>query len=108
MSFSFSPKALRNIDEIHTYVARENPAAARKILDRIHTIAAYLGDFPLSGRPTGLREIRVCPVHPYPYLIFFRPVPGKKEVRILRVRHAARRPLFLNDPAALFAHDAAP
>jgi len=102
MNVSFSPVALRNIDGIFDYIARDNPAAARKVRDRIRAIVTYLGEYPDSGRPTGFHGIRVCPVYPYPYLVFFQFLPEKKEVRILRVRHAARQPLFLNDPVARF------
>jgi len=102
VSFSFSLRAARQVDEIYNYIAHDNPAAAQKVVDRIYTVAGYLADYPHSGRSTSVRDIRVFLAHPYPYLVFFRRVPGRDEIRILRVRHASRRPLNLNDPQREF------
>ena len=100
---SYSPRALREIAEIYAYIAKKNAAGAECVRDRINEAAAFVGDFPSTGRAVPLKNIRVIPVDPYPYLIFFREVPRQREVRILRVRHAARRPLYVNEPAREFA-----
>lgn len=105
MAYSFSPRALKNVDAIYNHIARDNPSAAQKVIDRIYTIAAYLAEYPNSGRATKLRNMRVVGAHPYPYLIYFHLLPSRREIRILRVRHAARRPLFFNEPSADFAHE---
>ena len=102
MFFSFSLRAARQVDEIYNYIAHDNPAAAQKVVDRIYSVAGYLADYPHSGHPTCVGDIRVYPAHPYPYLVYFRSVSGRDEVRILRVRHASRRPLNLNDPPSEF------
>jgi plasmid stabilization system protein ParE len=102
MAHSYSPRALRDISAIYEYIAKDSPSGAQHVLDRIEEVAAMLGEYPFSGRLTRKRDIRVYPLNTYPYLIFFRQVPAKREVRILRVRHAARRPVHLNDPAREF------
>ena len=104
MRVSFSPRATRQVNEIYSYIARDNAAAALRVVDRIYAITSYLADYPGVGRATDLRDVRVIPARPYPYLIFYRLVPERMEVRILRVRHAARRPLVLNDPERDFIH----
>jgi plasmid stabilization system protein ParE len=91
MWLSFSRRALHEISEIYEYLARENPAAAAKVLERIHQLSLLAADYPHTGRSVSLSGVRMLPVAHYPYLIFFRRVPGRSEVRILRVRHAARR-----------------
>ena len=98
MGVSFSPQATRQVDEIYNYIARDNPVAAKKVVDRIYAIASYLADYPRAGRATDLRDVHVIPALPYPYLIFYRFVPKREEVRILRVRHGARRPFFHEAP----------
>jgi plasmid stabilization system protein ParE len=100
---SYSPRALREIAEIYAYIVKENPAGAERVRDRIKEVAALVGDFPSTGRAVSMKNIRVIPVDPYPYLVFFREVPRQREVRILRVRHAARRRLYVNEPAREFA-----
>jgi plasmid stabilization system protein ParE len=103
VSVSYSPRALREIAEIYAYIAKENPTGAERVRDRIKEVAAFVGEFPSAGRAVSLKNIRVIPVDPHPYLIFFREVPRQREVRILRVRHAARRPLYVNEPTREFA-----
>lgn len=103
MKVSYSPRALREIAAIYEYIVKENPAGAERVRDRIKEVAAFVGEFPSTGRAVSLKNIRVIPVDPHPYPIFFREVPRQHEVRILRVRHAARRPLYVNEPGREFA-----
>lgn len=93
MRLSFSSAALRQVEEIYAYIAANNPRAAQKIVDRIYTVSKLLAEFPNSGRETKMRGVRVRMVHPYPYLIFYRQLPGQDDLRILRVRHAKRQVL---------------
>jgi plasmid stabilization system protein ParE len=99
---------LRDIDAIFDYVAADSPSGAGNILKRIEELCAMLGEYPWSGRPTNRPGVRIYPLVDYPYLIFFRPLPLTRDVRILRVRHAARRPLHLNESAREFARYSRP
>jgi len=103
MPASFSARALRNIVEIFRYIAKDDPIAAGVVRDRIFTVADLVAEYPQLGHDTCVHGIRVAPVSPYPYLVFFRHVRAERCVRILRVRHAARRPLYVNEPAREFA-----
>lgn len=102
MKLTFSTRALKEISAIFDYIANENPAAAEMVRARIYVIAQFAAEFPYTGRPVGMRGTRVLPVKRYPYLVFFRRVPGQQEVRILRVRHGARRHPGFQDEAAEF------
>lgn len=82
------PQAIRDADEIFLYIARDNPAAADRMVDRITDAAERLRDFPRSGAPRpeagkGLRGITIGP-----YILYYRIVGDVIEV--VRVLHGAR------------------
>jgi plasmid stabilization system protein ParE len=82
--------ALRNLDEEAAYVAAEDPAAARLVVERVLDAVALLGDQPGIGRPgrvPGTRELVVLKTR---FLVPYR-VRGNT-VEILRVFHTSRRP----------------
>jgi addiction module RelE/StbE family toxin len=91
MRVAYGRRALAQLDEIFSYVARDSPAAAANMAARIESLVMLLGTFPQMGRATDKPGTRVIGVPGYPYLIFYRILAD--EVRILRVRHSARRPL---------------
>jgi addiction module RelE/StbE family toxin len=85
----WSPTALRQIARIHDYLAEFNPRAAGDVVRTLIQSGDRLAEFPHQGRAvrgTPAREL----VTSYPYIIRYRIT--RDTVRILRVRHAARRP----------------
>lgn len=90
MRVIWSPAALREIEHIYRYIARFNPHAAPDMAGEILAAGDSLERLPYRGRAvpgTGLRELTIV----YPYIIRYRVAAG--HVRILRVRHGARRPI---------------
>ena len=85
----FSATASRQIREIYSYIARDSPYAAARVIDRIVEVAEFVAANPATGRATLVRDMRAFPATPYPYLVYFRKLRG--EVRIVRVLHSARR-----------------
>jgi len=88
MQVVWSPTSLRQIEEIHDYIARDNPLAAIKMAELLHNAGERLDTFPGQGRPvpgTRMRELIVRP-----YIIRYQ-IDGNR-VLIVRVRHGARRP----------------
>lgn len=82
-------KALRNLDEEATYIAKEDPAAARLVVARVLDAVALLEEQPGIGRPgrvPGTRELVVTKTR---YIVPYR-VRGEV-VEILRVFHTSRR-----------------
>jgi toxin ParE1/3/4 len=93
MKVTFSSKALSALDEIHSYISSDSPRAAGEVVAYIESLCFKLGHFPGMRRPTSLAGVRMIPAGRYPYLVFYAVLSDVREVRILRVRHAARRPL---------------
>ena len=82
-------RTLRNLDEEAEYIARDDPDAAARIVDRIATSIERLATHPAlgrTGRVPGTRELMLSGT---PYVVPYR-VRGET-VEILRVFHGARK-----------------
>lgn len=90
MHVSWLRKALRNLDEEATFIAADDPAAARLVVERVLAAVAMLPEQPAMGRPgrvPGTRELVVLRTR---YVVPYR-VRGET-IEILRVFHTSRRP----------------
>jgi toxin ParE1/3/4 len=85
----WSPSALREVARATEYLMDFNPRAAAHLAEGLVEAGDSLAQFPYRGRmvpKTDKREL----VTAYPYIIRYRII--RDVVRILRVRHTARRP----------------
>jgi toxin ParE1/3/4 len=88
---SWSRKALDDIKEQAVFIAQDNPAAARRVADRIRDTGRSLEDMATGrpGRVSGSYE-KLVPGLPY-ILAYAITSQGEREVvAILRVIHTAR------------------
>jgi len=86
----WSVEALDDLEELHGYIENANPKAAHDVFLRIVDQVAPLARYPAlgrSGRVPGTRELVVSKT---PFIVAYA-VIGDDVVRILAVRHAARR-----------------
>jgi toxin ParE1/3/4 len=93
---TFAAPALAELRKIALYIALDSPEAAARTAKRILEAIDALADFPernivLNQPKSGLPPIRSLPVGNY--VVFFEVLKDQKIVRILRIRHGARRPL---------------
>ena len=87
MKFGYllSDEAENDIDEIITYIAQENPTAARTFLDSLYETMEKLCDNPHIGH---LREdltdkpVKFCPFK-WHYIIIYKPTSPIEIVRVL-------------------------
>ncbi len=82
-------RALKNLDDEAEYIARENPQAAARTVERIVTGVDRLATNPASGRPGRVPGTRELVITGLPYIVPYR-VRGET-AEILRVFHAARK-----------------
>jgi len=80
--------AISDLDDIAAYIAQDSPKAAERMAEKIVMAALRLETAPERGRSisNGRRELTTIP----PYLIRYR-LTGDI-MRILEIRHGARRP----------------
>jgi toxin ParE1/3/4 len=89
MRVRWTRRALRALDEIAEYIAKERPLAAARMLERVQEAVTSLAAHPdlgREGRVPGTRELIVAGT---PFIIPYRVREGA--VEILSVLHAARR-----------------
>ncbi len=89
MKLRWTAPALRDLEEIGDYIARDNPAAAERVVTTILDQAELLTTHPHVGRPGRVPNTRELVVADLPYIAPYR-VRGD-EVQILAVLHGARR-----------------
>jgi toxin ParE1/3/4 len=87
---AFTPKAQRDLRHIWSYVAKENPAAADRLVDRIFEKCELAARFPSMGppRPALGPTVRVLFVGTYVVVMRARP----NGIEVLAIVHGARDP----------------
>lgn len=90
MTVVWEEDALNDLEGIYTYIAQDNPDAARETAERIMDAAAQLEHTPGMGRPGRVPNTRELVVPGTAYLLPYR--VKRREVQILRVFHTAQRP----------------
>jgi toxin ParE1/3/4 len=91
MKIVYGKSALRDLESIRAYIARDNPNAARRVVERIEQVAGRLENFPYSGRP-GPRGVRLLSVPGLPYIVIHR--VQSDAARIVAIFHTARNRQF--------------
>lgn len=91
MKIKWLKTALVNLDQEAEYIARENPMAARQIVQRIHRAVMQLADNPSAGRPGRIAGIRELVIADTRYIIPYRVKPTQQRIEILRVFHTTRK-----------------
>ena len=90
MIVRFTRRALGDLSRILDYLDERSPRGALNVKLAIRRVIEAIGDNPGVGRPTGHGETRGIPVGRYPYLIYW--TVESDEVRVVHIRHGARRP----------------
>ena len=81
--------ALAEISDILSYIAKDNPLAADEVGAIMRATINRLAEFPRLAIETDVSDVRVAPVLPYRYLIFYSVHDDSPVIR--NVRHAARQ-----------------
>ena len=89
MTIVFAPQAITDMEELHAFIARRNPARAYSVLARIRTATNRLAVFPESGRRGHVEGTRELVIPRLPYRVIYR-IRGD-EIVIERVLHTARQ-----------------
>lgn len=87
MRFRYERGALSDLDEIFSYIARDNKEAAARLVARFEEVVTLISESPYIGEATRKSGFRKFPVGKY--VIVYQ--IAKSEILILYVRHGARR-----------------
>jgi len=87
MRVRYTRTALHEIEELLTYLARRNPAAASAVAARIEQVVGWIAEFPRIGYAVD-QGVRMLPLGRYPFLVFY--TASEDEVLIRNLRHRAQ------------------
>jgi len=88
MEIIWRPIAIEDVEEARRYIARDNPAAADRVVLAIRSAVGRLGNFPHLGRPGRVERTRELVVTGTPYIVAYAVV--NEQLMILSVVHGAR------------------
>ena len=88
MKIFWTKPARQDLREIFTYIAEENPRAARALLTEIKERASVLQDNPQLGRKGRVEGTRELVLSGTPYLLPYR--VKNQQIQILAVFHTSR------------------
>jgi toxin ParE1/3/4 len=90
MNLLWTPPALADLASLRAYIAEQDPAAARRVVQRIiHMVETALPRSPEMGRPGRVPGTRELVITGTPFVVPYR-LRGQT-IQILRVYHGARR-----------------
>ena len=88
MRVRYTLQAKADLEEIFTYIARDNPAAARRVITAIRRDIVLLATNPGMGRPGRIDGTRELVISRLPYIAAYR--AGDRFIDVLAVIHTAR------------------
>jgi len=91
MQIKWLNKALKNLDDEAEHIAKDDPAAARRVVQRIVDAVLQLLDNPALGHPGRIHGTRELVVPDTRYIVPYRVRSRLGRIEILRVFHTSRR-----------------
>jgi toxin ParE1/3/4 len=89
MQIRWLRKAAQNLDDAYDYVAKDNPKAAKELVQEVYRLVNLLKTQPSMGRAGRVAGTRELVVPDYPFIIPYR--IQHDEIQILRVFHTRLR-----------------
>lgn len=90
MKVIFDDRALGDLEAIYQWIARDNPNAAKSVVERIFTSTELLASFPLMGRAGTEAGTREWVVPRLPYIVVYEVSDERSEVVVIGVFHGAQ------------------
>ncbi len=89
MKVRLTRPAFEDLQRIHTYISKNSPAAASRVVTRLIDRALELALAPYQGREVDEPNARVIVVPGFRYFIFYA-IDGD-EIHVTHFRHTSRR-----------------
>jgi toxin ParE1/3/4 len=88
MEIRWAKLAVRDLERIHRYIAKDSPAAAGDVIQTLYDGCTALGTFPDRGRPSRTMGRRELVFSALPYIAVYR--IRLEAVEIIRIYHSAQ------------------
>ena len=91
MQVKWLTTALQNLDQEASYIAKDDPQAAKLVVQRIQRAVNLLAENPALGHPGRIHGTRELVVPDTRYIVPYRVRPRLERIEILRVFHSSRK-----------------
>jgi toxin ParE1/3/4 len=91
MQIKWLRKALKNLDDEAEYIAKDDPQAARLVVQRIVQTVLLLAENPSLGHPGRLPGTHELVIPDTRYVVPYRVRPRLQRIEVLRVFHTSRK-----------------
>lgn len=91
MEIKWLRTALKNLNQEAEYIAKDDPQAARLVVQRVHYTVSLLRDNPSLGHPGRLPGTHELVIPKIRYIVPYRVRPRLQRIEILRVFHTSRK-----------------
>jgi toxin ParE1/3/4 len=85
----YSRRALKDLEAIRRYIAKDNPAAADRVNQHLKVRIGQLSRDPLRSVAASSPQFRILFPTKYPYRVYFE--VATDHVAILHIRHTSRQ-----------------
>jgi toxin ParE1/3/4 len=93
MRVRYSPRATRDLDAIHEYLAKRSPRGAVNVMATIFASVEFIRRNPEAAPAVQkIAGVRGVVVNRYRFKVFYRVIERDDVVEIVHVRHTSRRP----------------
>ncbi|MBD6615236.1 type II toxin-antitoxin system RelE/ParE family toxin [Komarekiella sp. 'clone 1'] len=89
MQIKWLRRAIRNLEQAHKYIPKDNPEAAQELILKIQIAASQLETYPFMGRTGRVEGTRELVIPGISYIVIYR--VKEESVEILRVFHTSKR-----------------
>lgn len=89
MRIRWTSPAATALEGVIDHIARENPRAAYRVVERIRIAVSQLSEHPRLGRSGRVRGTYEMVIHGIPYVVPYR--IRRNEIQILGVYHTSRK-----------------
>lgn len=90
MKLIFDEKALVDLENIFNWIAKNNPVAAKTVVERLFESAEHLASFPQMGHVGRDERTLEWVVPRLPYIVVYEVHAGRDEVIVTAVVHGAQ------------------
>jgi plasmid stabilization system protein ParE len=90
MRLRYSRRAIRHLYRISAHIAQDSPVAAVAVGQRLHEVVVMLSQYPKLGHGGAAANTREFPLPDLPYVIVYRVIPKRNELRIAGIVHGAQ------------------
>lgn len=90
MKLVFDDKALADLEGIYNWIAKDNPTAAKAVVERLFASTEHLATFPQMGHPGRDEGTQEWVVPRLPYIVIYEIHAERNEVIVVAVVHGAQ------------------